>query len=113
MIPDPTEFRLKVLWSLQRGLWDEVTPNLRGVAVSPTYPLIEATFIYEILGDEEREIVAEVETLVYADFSPPVNAKFTAVMLPMSERRTLGPVEEWVYLRKEPTDWSPRSGPCI
>ncbi len=101
MNPDPKEFRIEVLLSFQRALWEEVTPSLRGVAVTPTYPVIEARFIYGSVGDEEREIVSIVETYVYADFVPPVNVSFTAVALPVSTKRTLMPGEQWVYLRKE------------
>ena len=94
-------FRIEVLLSLQRALWDLVTPSLRGVAVTPTYPIIKARFIFETVGEDEEMIVSEAGAYVVADFVPPVDIHFTAVPLAPSLRRELGPVEEWVYRRQE------------
>ena len=44
---DPAEHRNDVLLSFQRALWDMVTPNLRAVAVTPSYPTIRPRFLYE------------------------------------------------------------------
>lgn len=101
MTPDSADFRTQVLLSLQRALWDMVTPSLRGVAVIPAHPLIEARLIYEAVGEEERVIAAEVETYVVADFLPPIDVQFTAVATPPDLPRELMRGEEWVYLRRE------------
>jgi hypothetical protein len=98
---DSAGFRTEVLLSFQRALWDLVTPTLRAVAVRPSYPLIEARFIYEAVGDEERLIAAEVESYVVADFLPPVDVRFTAVALPPGAEREIESDEEWVYRRRE------------
>lgn len=95
------EFRREVFLSFQRALWDMVTPSLRGIAVRPEYPVIRGRFIYEAVGPEEDEIVAEVGTYVVADFLPPVYPDFVAVAVPPSEPRNLEPEEHWVYLRRE------------
>lgn len=97
------DFRVDVLLSFQRALWDEVTGNLRGVAVRPTSPVIEARFLYDTLpGEVEDEIVSEVETYVVADFNAPVDVRFRAEHSPIGTARTLEPGEEWVYLIREP-----------
>ncbi|MEV0798877.1 hypothetical protein AB0I34_14350 [Kribbella sp. NPDC050281] len=97
------DFRVDVLLSFQRALWDEVTGNLRGVAVRPTSPVIEARFLYDTLpGGVEDEIVSEVETYVVADFNAPIDVRFRAVYSPRATARTLEAGEEWVYLRREP-----------
>lgn len=69
---DPTSFRMQVQLSLQRALWDIVTPSLRGVVARAAYPYIQARFLYEQVSMEERDLVSEVEVLVVADFLPPV-----------------------------------------
>lgn len=96
------DFRIQVLLSFQRALWDMVTPPLRGVAILLAEPLIEARFIYEHEPtDDEVQIVAEVETYVIADFTPPTNVSFKVVgALPPAPRELL-PREEWIYLRRE------------
>ncbi len=101
MTQNGNDFRLTVLWSFQRALLDEVTPNLRGVAVIPKSPVIEARFIYDNVSDFEREIVSDVEAYVAADFSDPVMVSFRAVSVPATEMRSLCEGEEWVYRRKE------------
>lgn len=102
---DPAAFRIEVLLSFQRALWEMVTPTLRGVAVRPSYPLIEARFIYESVGEDEWEIASEVESYVVADFLPPVDVRFEAVAVGPAHRRVLAEGEWWVYLRRE-GDWS-------
>ena len=98
---DPIPFRVEVLLSFQRALWDMVTPSLRGIAVKPISPLIEARFIYERVTEDESSIAAEVEAYVVADFLPPVDVAFKAVAAPSGTARTLEANEEWVYLRRE------------
>ncbi|WPF82518.1 hypothetical protein SANBI_000123 [Sanguibacter sp. 4.1] len=101
MTTDPNSFLIEVLLSFQRALWDMVTPTLRAIAVKPSYPLIEARFIYEVVSDEEQEIVDEVGAYVIADFLPPVDIRFTAVALPGEVERELESGERWVYRRRE------------
>ena len=98
---DADSFRIEVLLSFQRALWDMVTPSLRGVAVRPIHPMIEARFIYESVGDEERIIASEVEAYVVADFLDPVDVRISAVPVPSDVPRELLQAEEWVYLRRE------------
>lgn len=104
MMTNPTAFRTEVLLSFQRALWDLVTPTLRAVAARPVYPLIEARFIYEAVGDEEREIASDAEAFVVADFLSPVTVQFTAVGLAPTEKRYLEPGEIWIFRRRE-SDW--------
>lgn len=101
MTTDSAAFRTEVLLSLQRALWDLVTPELRAVAVRPSYPLVEARLMYEAVGDEERQLAAEVESYVVADFLPPVDVRFAAVEVPAGAQRELEADEEWVYRRRE------------
>lgn len=101
MTTDPRAFRTEVLLAFQRALWDLVTPPLRAIAVRSTYPLIEARFIYESVGEDERQIVAEVESYVLADFLPPVDVRFCAVELAADNERLLDAGEEWAYRRRE------------
>ena len=101
MTTDPRSFLTEVLLSFQRALWDMVTPTLRAIAIKPSYPLIEARFIYEAVGDDEQEITDEVGTYVVADFLPPVDVRFTAVALPGEAERELEAGERWVFRRRE------------
>lgn len=101
MTADSREFRVEVLLSFQRALWDMVTPALRGVAVRPAFPDIQARFLYEQVSGEDREIVSEVEAYVAADFLPPVMVEFEAVALPIERPRDLREGEVWAYLRRE------------
>lgn len=101
MTTDAREFRVQVLLSFQRALWDMVTPSLRGVAVRPAFPNIQSRFLYEQVSDEDRELVSEVEAYVAADFLPPVMVEFEAVALPIECSRDLAEGEVWAYLRRE------------
>ena len=101
MTTDLNSFRVEVLLSLQRALWEMVTPSLRGVAVKPVHPMIEARLLYETVGEDERMIASEVEAYVVADFVAPVDVRFDAVSVPLDMPRELLPAEEWVYLRRE------------
>jgi hypothetical protein len=96
------EFLTSVLLSLQRALWDVVTPNLRGVAVRADHPRITARFLFEgEPSEDDRENVSLAETYAIADFSTEVEIEFTPVQVPVAEPRDLHPGEHWVYLRKE------------
>jgi hypothetical protein len=97
------EFRVRVLLSLQRALWDLVGPSLRGVKVAIEYPAVTARFLFENEPtDDDREDVSLAETYVMADFLDDVSVEFTAEWVPLSESRDVLAGEEWVYLRKEP-----------
>lgn len=98
--------RTSVLLSMQRALWDHVTPDLRGVAVESIGELdrgahVTARFLYEgDVGPLQRECVSESEAYFLADFLPDVSTKFTA--LARADRNLQGD-EMWVFLRWEPT----------
>jgi hypothetical protein len=98
------ELRVAMLLSLQRALWEQVTPDLRGVAAScigsEDEGAITARFLYE--GDVsvvERECTSLAETYCIADFPPSVKVQFQAVP---HASRDLQPGEEWIYMRWEP-----------
>lgn len=96
--------------SLQRALWDVVTTTLRGVAVRHGYPVFRASFLYEAVGEEERETVAFVAARVAADFVPPVEVEFSTVALAPGKIRSLDPGERWFYLRCEEDVLAPAPG---
>ena len=90
--------------SMLRALWEQVTSDLRGVAVSCHGSFergaIEARFLYEGgVGDVQAECVSLAETHCIADFPPEVSVTFRAVP---SANRDLLPGEQWVFLRWEP-----------
>lgn len=78
-----------------------MTPSLRAVTVRLSYPMIQARFIYDYLTDTEPLLVAEAESGVIADFTPPVDARFVAVELNPSHQRELLEGEEWLFRRRE------------
>jgi len=98
--------RTQVLLSMQRALWDQVTPDLRGVAVEYTGELdrgahVSARFLYEgEVGPLQRECVSGSESYFLADFLPDMSTEFVAVG--HAERNLVGG-EMWVFLRWEPT----------
>ncbi|GLI28274.1 hypothetical protein ARHIZOSPH14_25160 [Agromyces rhizosphaerae] len=102
------DLRIEALLSVQRALWDVVTPGLRGVAMSVRETRIQARFVFDHDPDEsECEDVTLAETSMVADFFPRAEITFEAVELLTTEPRVLEPGEEWVYLRKEHADeWS-------
>lgn len=57
MTTDPAAFRTEVLLSLQRALWDLVTPGLRAVSVRPTYYAKHVKGV--VLGKNGRATVKE------------------------------------------------------
>ena len=96
--------RVSLLLSMQRALWEQVTPNLRGVAVAlrsgRNQSEVEARFLYQgDVGNTERECASLAETHCIADMSADVSVAFFVV-----ERASLDLLsgEEWVYLRHEP-----------
>lgn len=92
-----------VLLSMQRALWEQVTPNLRAVSVAlRDGQAVAARFLYDgPIGEVERECTSLAETYCIADMPPDVSVTFSAV-----ERaaRDLLPGEEWVYMRREADD---------
>jgi hypothetical protein len=101
-ILNPLPFRASALLSVQRALWDEVSPSLRGVAVAITAAAIRGRMIYDHVPTEnEVESCSLVETYVLADMAPEVVVDLTPVTVTPSEPRNLLPGEQWVYLRKE------------
>ena len=101
MTSDPNAFIKEIMLAFQQALWDMVTPTLRAITVRPSYPLIEARFIYEAVGEEEQEIASDLEAYVAAHFRDPVIVDFTAVALPPDEVRELKRDELWIYRRRE------------
>jgi hypothetical protein len=102
MMTGELSFRVQALLSIQRALWEMVTPNLRGVAIQPEAPIIRGRFLYENdPTNKEREIVAEVEAYVLADFDESVDVSFRAEHVPPERPRDLLLGEEWVYMRRE------------
>ena len=98
------DFRVEVLLSVQRALWDVVTPNIRGVAVRIDYPDIVVRFLFDAeLSVQDRENVSEAETFVVADFPEDVSVAADAEFVQVTVSRDLRPGEEWAYLRKEAT----------
>ncbi|MEI8408587.1 MULTISPECIES: hypothetical protein [unclassified Kribbella] len=104
------DLRIAVLLSLQRALWQQVTPDLRGVAVTWTGELdagadVRVRFLYEgAVADLQKECVSEAETYFAADFGEDLSTVFTAVPDAGLE---LEQDEEWVFLRWEPTPEMP------
>lgn len=89
---------------MQRALWQQVTPNLRGVAVAirsgAEDQAIAARFLYEgMIGEVERECMSLAETHCIADFGPEVLVTFAAAE--NADRELVG-TEEWIYMRHEP-----------
>lgn len=95
-------FRERALLSMQRALWDMVTPELRGVAMSWGESRINARFVYDLQGTEPvAELVHEIETQVLADFDEELVTEFRIQAIPQSCPRSRADGEWWVYLRRE------------
>lgn len=95
--------RVAMLLSIQRALWEQVTPNLRGVTVAiHNGQAVTARFLYEdSIGDVERECTSLAETHFIADMPHDVPVTFYPIE---HATRELLPGEEWVYLRRESDD---------
>lgn len=96
--------RTDVALSMMRALWEQVTADLRGVAVSHAGSSragsIEARFLYEgEVSELHAECVSLAETYCLADFPDGVSVVFRAIP---HAPRTLLPDEQWVFLRWEP-----------
>ena len=91
-----------LLWSVQRAMLDEVTPELRGVAVGVDDNHAWGRFLYENYIDSAmKEHVDDIETEVIADYCGLFPVEFTAIHVPVERPRVLGPNECWAYLRYE------------
>lgn len=95
--------RVTVLLSMQRALWEQVTPNLRAVSVKlQDGHSVIARFLYEgPIGEVERECTSLAETYCIADMPLDVPVSFGA--MGRADRELL-PGEEWVYMRRETAD---------
>lgn len=102
--------RTTALLSIQRALWDRVTPNLRGVAVSWPDDVVTARFIYDsATGDLEFEMVNDAEGEVAADLPAGHRTNFTLQVETGDHGRELSSDEWWAYLRHEPAASGPPS----
>ena len=101
-LTDAQYFRIDVLLSCHRAVWGMVTPELLSVCVVPVAPDVRSRFLYDgPVGDDERELVSEVETEVIADLWQHAVLEFVAVSLPVPARLELDAGEEWLYKRRE------------
>jgi hypothetical protein len=101
MNPEPgATSRERVLLSMQRALLGAVTPSLRGVAVSWTPVKVAARFIY---GEHQpdRDLLAEVEAEMLADFEQSVESEFSSEVAPPPAPLVLRSGEVWAYQRRE------------
>ena len=100
------DMRSAVLLSMQRALWEHVTPDLRGVAVRFSGVLdsgasVNARFLYAgSAGVVQREGATTAEAHFAADFLEDLMVSFDVVEF---AERDLAADEEWVYLRWEET----------
>jgi hypothetical protein len=102
------DFRRSVFLSMQRALWDMVTPDLRVVAVQIEGKTIRVRFGYaRPVTDFLRELVSEVETEVVADFLTDVTTEFSAEFVPVGTSRVFPGDWWWAYLRREQVDPEP------
>lgn len=98
----PLPFQVRALLSLQRALWDELSPHVRGVAVAISDAAIRGRMIFDrIPTEDEVESCSLVGTYVLADMAPEIVVELTPVVVTAPGTRDLLPGEEWVYLRKE------------
>jgi hypothetical protein len=95
---------------MQRALWEQVTPDLRGVSIEFAGDLdhgahVAARFLYEgDVGPVQRECVSLAESYFLADFLPDMSTEFVPVD---HAARDLRGTEVWVFLRWEPVTEQP------
>lgn len=96
-------FRVHALLSLQRAMWDMVTPELRCVSIRLVPDTAVALrFVFDHPPtEEEQELVDDIEDEFSGDFPGQVHVQSECQFLPPSLRRELYAGEEWVYLRRE------------
>jgi len=94
--------RSQVLLSINRALWEQVTPDLRGVAAScsgdETQGTIHARFLYDGPVGELQTDTSMAESYCIADFLEGVSVRFEPVA---HADLDLLDGEFWVYLRRE------------
>lgn len=93
-----------VLFSVNRSLWDRVTPDLRGVSYLVTDNSLSVRWFYaEAIDDRTRELVSQAETECLADLWPARQVSYSTEHLPMQESRNIdwASGEHWVFLRYE------------
>ncbi|HEY5785887.1 MAG TPA: hypothetical protein VIT65_14020 [Microlunatus sp.] len=101
------DLRIELLLSLQRAMWECVTPDLRGVAVALTSSELRSHFSVRFLyagdvGEFQTELVSLTEAYLISDFNQiPSELTVSFEAVPQSPRE-LSDGEEWFYLRWEP-----------
>jgi len=92
-----SSFRL----SLQRALWAEIPPNLRAIAVGGQSGVGRARFIFdEVPGEDEQDLVYDVESEVVSDF--PVGTSFDFRAVPDIRGLAFEDGESWwAYVRRD------------
>jgi hypothetical protein len=96
------ELRAESLLSMQRALWNEVTPDLRGVAMGWDNGVVVARFLYDSpVDDQKRERLSDVEVEVIADLEHDTTTNFEVEYLPIVVSRQSRALETWAYLRAE------------
>jgi hypothetical protein len=99
------EFRNEFRVAMQRALWGMITPSVRAIAMGWADGIGHARFIFDdVPGEDEQELVDEVETEVMADF--PETAKFDFTTdFQLTDRLAFEPGESWwAYVRREARD---------
>ena len=101
MIEEAHTLRVRVLLSVQRALWGEISSQLRAVVCSweDSRVAVDCYFDGEISGDD-LESVTRVEAEVTADF-PEYTVVARAVRLDFPNALRFPPSMHLVYLRKE------------
>lgn len=92
------------LFSINRSLWDRVTPDLRGVSYLMADNSVAVRWFYaEVIEDWMKEIVSEAETECMADFWPTLEVSYRPEHLPIQKTRNIDWAngERWVFLRCE------------
>lgn len=92
--------------SLQRAMWETVTPDLRGVAIAlddAERPTFRVRLLYSgAVGDFQEELVSLVETYLVSDFSEVPDSLTASFSVVPHAARELREGEHWFFLRWEP-----------
>lgn len=94
---------LGVVWSVSRGLWDQVTPSLRYVSIGLAGGTILARFGYEhVPTPYEHDLMSSAEASVLADFHHLFDTDFQMVHRPVQAARVWEDgTHWWAYMRHE------------
>jgi hypothetical protein len=104
--------RVSILLSVQRALWDEVGPALRGVTVGWDERSIRIVCYFDgPISEEDRESMSCVETEVIADFSEDERIRLECVRLDAPAPMPM--LGDWVYVRREPAAVEPIGGGAV